>query len=47
MLAGLPMRGDFEQSIEILALEAQDADGIDVAKFALAHDKGGARDLMG
>ena len=41
------MRSHFEQPIKIFALEAQNADGIDVAEFALAHGQSGRRNLDG
>src|SRR5208282_3404620 len=39
MLAGRAVRSHFEQSVKIFALEAHDADGFDVAKFAFTHGK--------
>ena len=37
VLSMLAARGDFQQSIQIFPLEADDADGIDVSQFARAH----------
>jgi hypothetical protein len=47
VLAGRAVRGYFEQSIEVFALEAQNADGLDVAEFALAHGERRWRNLDG
>src|ERR1700691_1024353 len=47
MLAVTPLRGNFKQSVEILALEAQDADGIDVTELALTHRESRWRNLDG
>ncbi len=47
MLASRAVGGHFEQSVEVLALETQDADGLDVAKFAFAHCESGGRNLDG
>src|SRR6266446_7493077 len=47
MLARRAVGGHFEQSVEVLALETQDADGLDVAKFAFAHSESGGRNLDG
>src|ERR1700727_2707255 len=37
MLAGAALCRDFQQTVEILALEAQDADGFDITQFSFAH----------
>jgi hypothetical protein len=47
MLTGAALGSDFEQSVEIFALEAEDADGIDIAEFAFAHHESGAGNLNG
>src|SRR5271168_1875367 len=47
MLAGGAVGGHFEESIEVFSLETEDADGLDVAKLALAHSKSGGRNLDG
>src|SRR5579885_917266 len=47
VVPGLAVGSDFEESVEILALEADDADGFDVTQFPLAHDEGGMRDFHG
>ncbi len=47
MLAGRAVRSHFEQSIEILTLETENADGLDVAELALAHGECGWRNLDG
>src|ERR1035441_2622665 len=39
MLVTLPMSRHFKQTIEILALETHDTDGINVAQFTLAHNQ--------
>src|ERR1700722_4282502 len=43
MLLAVPVRGDFQQPVQILPFKAEDADAIDVSEFALAHDQRGAR----
>ena len=40
MLASLAAGRYFQETIQILALETNDADGIDIAKFAPAHGEG-------
>src|ERR1700683_1293850 len=47
MLAALPLRSHFQKSVEIFALEAEDADGLDVAQFALTHGESGRGNLDG
>src|SRR5208282_964440 len=47
MLARAALCRHLEQSVEILALEAQDADAIDVAEFALTHDQSRTGNLDG
>ena len=47
MLALAPLRGHFEQAVEIFALETEDADGIDVTEFAFAHGQCGRGNLDG
>src|SRR5271163_1229591 len=39
MLAALAVCGHLAQAVEILAFEADDAERIDIAEFALAHDQ--------
>src|SRR5271166_795921 len=47
MLAAAPMRSHFQQSVQVLTLKTQNADAIDVAEFAFAHDQSGAGNLDG
>src|SRR5271155_1052134 len=47
MLACRALRGHFEQSVKVLTLETEDADGFDVAQFAFAHSERGGRNLDG
>ena len=47
MLAGGAAGSDFTEAIEILALEADDADAVDVAKLAAKNGKCGGRNFDG
>ena len=47
MLSAGAVRRNFEQSVEVLTLEAENADGFDIAQFALAHGESGGRNLDG
>ena len=45
MFSALPISRDLEQTFKIFALEANNADGIDVAEFAFAHHQCRVRDF--
>ncbi len=45
MLIVFPSGRNLRQTIQVLVLEADNADGIDVAQFALAHSERGGRDF--
>jgi hypothetical protein len=47
MLAGTPLGGYFYKSVKVFAFEAENADAIDVAEFALAHGQSGRGNLDG
>src|SRR5262249_3341547 len=42
-----PLCGYFQQTVEILTLKADDADGVDIAQFPFAHGQGRRRNFDG
>ena len=47
MLARGPAGGDFAETVEIFAFEADDADAVDIAKLAAKNSEGGRRNFDG